>query len=318
VVDTRLAWARQPSCSSKRFASAALLAAGHAPLLPNTCRIHRPGLALLSFMPRQRGVHGSMTVRVCVSVGGRCTPDPLFPRAVGAVESVVAREYGQPVASYRDIVWPERDNPPLDLALAWKAGPDTSGLHPDASTHELLADVVKHALWQLLLRWPSMSLPLALEQKADASSENGSRVVTIHHSPSPPPWARVKIPYGGTAQLQPSLRCASASLPAAPLSPDTIASSSCVGVPSAVTVGAEDGAAFEAAPISRSSAGWSFSAEKPDKPRAWLGTIASDDGGNEPLPWIAFPIVFRVPHRAGKLDHLTFFPQLEVTFLRSY
>lgn len=237
----------------------------------------------------------------------------LCPRdAVGAVESLVAREYGQPVASYRDIVWPERDNPPLDLALAWKAGPDTSGLHPDASTHELLADVVKHALWRLLLRWPSRPLPLAPEQKGDDSSKNGS------HSPSPPPWALVKIPYGGTAQLRPSLRCASASLPAAPLSPDTIASSSCVGVPSAVTVGAEDGAAFEAAPFSRSSAGWSFSAEKPDKPRAWLGTIVSDDGGNEPLPWIAFPIVFRVPHRAGKLDPLTFFPQLEVTFLRSY
>jgi hypothetical protein len=64
---------------------------------------------------------------------------------VGDYESAVARSLDIPIASYRDAIWPEIDNPPSDLPYYW------NGLsHPDRIAHELISDVVKYALEQLL------------------------------------------------------------------------------------------------------------------------------------------------------------------------
>lgn len=52
--------------------------------------------------------------------------------------------FGIPIPSYRDAVWPDIDNPPLDLPHFW------NGLsHPDRVAHELVSDVV-NALEQYL------------------------------------------------------------------------------------------------------------------------------------------------------------------------
>ena len=59
-------------------------------------------------------------------------------------EMGVAREWGLPIASYRDAVWPVVSSPPENLGLLW------NGMsHPDRAGHDLISDVVKHALIRL-------------------------------------------------------------------------------------------------------------------------------------------------------------------------
>jgi hypothetical protein len=62
-----------------------------------------------------------------------------------------ARELGWPVASYRDAVWANFSDPPADLRLFWN-GCKWSCQHPDAVTQQLVSDVVKHALSELIIR----------------------------------------------------------------------------------------------------------------------------------------------------------------------
>lgn len=65
---------------------------------------------------------------------------------MGDFEAFAARSVDIPIASYRDAVWPDIDNPPLDLPFFW------NGLsHPDRVAHELVSDIVKNALEQLLI-----------------------------------------------------------------------------------------------------------------------------------------------------------------------
>lgn len=70
---------------------------------------------------------------------------------MGDFEATAARSLDVPIASYRDAVWPDIDHPPIDLPLFW------NGLsHPDQVAHELVSDVVKYALEQLLVPSPSL------------------------------------------------------------------------------------------------------------------------------------------------------------------
>ena len=58
------------------------------------------------------------------------------------------REQNVPYFSYRDVVWPELENPPPELPLYW------NGLsHPEWSGHHLVAEGLAHMLaranWEL-------------------------------------------------------------------------------------------------------------------------------------------------------------------------
>ena len=63
-------------------------------------------------------------------------------------ETAAAQRYNLPVASYRSAVWPvmRRPPPPPDFGNFW-----TGGVHPAAISHEMVADVVKHAFLALAL-----------------------------------------------------------------------------------------------------------------------------------------------------------------------
>lgn len=68
----------------------------------------------------------------------------------GEEELQVAKHYGLPIASYRDAAWPVSADPPSDLRIFWDGTKHVC--HPQAETHELVSDVVKWALLQLLLQ----------------------------------------------------------------------------------------------------------------------------------------------------------------------
>jgi len=84
---------------------------------------------------------------------------------MGDFEANAAKLLEIPIASYRDAVWPDKDNPPMDLPYFW------NGLsHPDRVAHELVSDVVKYALQQLLV--PSHSLQDLINPVLDNPFEN--------------------------------------------------------------------------------------------------------------------------------------------------
>lgn len=66
-------------------------------------------------------------------------------------ELLVARHYGLPIVSYRRAVWPDEQSPPADLALFWEIY-GFAPTHPGRVSHEMVSDVVKFALAQLLFR----------------------------------------------------------------------------------------------------------------------------------------------------------------------
>lgn len=131
---------------------------------------------------------------------------------MGGVEARIAQHYGLPVASYRDAVWPVRDAPPADLPALWSSA---DGIHPDRVAHELIADVVKHALGRLLFAQPHSDPPLAATSPtcdvkglvnalipattlalARGSCDGAARVDTVSTA-DPGPFERGALGFGG-------------------------------------------------------------------------------------------------------------------------
>jgi hypothetical protein len=86
---------------------------------------------------------------------------------MGDFEAIAARSVDIPIASYCDAVWPDIDNPLLDLPFFWNCLS-----HPDRVAHELVSDVVKNALEQLFIS----SVQDIKNPKVDLSIESASNL----------------------------------------------------------------------------------------------------------------------------------------------
>ena len=60
-------------------------------------------------------------------------------------EQPLLKHYKVPIASFRDVIWPDMANPRPDLPCLWNGGH-----HPDANAHHLLADTVFYSLNKML------------------------------------------------------------------------------------------------------------------------------------------------------------------------
>ena len=169
---------------------------------------------------------------------------------MGGVEASVARFYGLPVASYRDAVWPDMSAPPPDLLELWRCL--DHGIHPDWVPHQLVADVVKHALGRLLM---APGFPHAGAAEFCAAPGPATRPPPLQHS---------------TVAL---------------------AETTCAATERAFSVGSHAAAEFEAAVLGRGGQ-WFFGTDVPGRPAGWNGVLAAADGSDSEAPWISLPLRF--------------------------
>lgn len=136
-----------------------------------------------------------------------------------------------------------------------------------------MADVVKFALFRLLLLWTPSEL------RASVASDTGL-------------WLRP--PVKNSSPTSP-IACAAVASAQVPLFAGSDDAASCAGSPGALIVGTDDPAAFERAAISPSS-DWTFRSDRPRKAPAWIFTLPSRKGETA-LPSttaaITFPAFFQ-------------------------
>lgn len=169
---------------------------------------------------------------------------------MGGVEASVARFYGLPVASYRDAVWPNMTSPPPDLLELWRCL--DHGIHPDWAQHQLVADVVKHALGRLLM---GRGFPHAGAAEFCATPGPATRPPPLQHS---------------TVAL---------------------AETPCAATGRAFSVGSHAAAEFEAAVLGRGGQ-WFFGTDVPGRPAGWNGVLSPANGSDSKAPWISLPLRF--------------------------
>ena len=115
---------------------------------PGTTNATFPAILILSTIRLFRDVSDAQNYCRPHEVGSAhgawwCRP---YTTEMGDIHDETAAQFGLAHADYRRAVWPHLESPPLDLKWFWQTQAGVPSSHPSRVTHELVGDVVKHAL----------------------------------------------------------------------------------------------------------------------------------------------------------------------------
>ena len=115
---------------------------------PGTTNATFPAILILSTIRLFRDVSDAQNYCRPHEVGSAhgawwCRP---YTTEMGDIHDETAAQFGLAHVDYRRAVWPHLESPPLDLKWFWQTQAGVPSSHPSRVTHELVGDVVKHAL----------------------------------------------------------------------------------------------------------------------------------------------------------------------------